>query len=485
MPSVAAVILSLATASFAQSNANPPTRLHLQVSAKTGRTGASFAVTIGLRDAYDLPSPARKAYRITLEVLREKTAPPLSKTTVLLEEGRDSVQTRIRLPQPGILMIKASHPELRESAAFVSVSARSGAETPMLRLTRALEARVVRVAWRPLRVAQHEPPAPAGPRTLTLRYSHEGTRLTANGKDADVIDAFLSRPAPHAISVNLWASSGQIEPNPIVIPARQTVASAELRTTQAGTTTISVQAVVPQHAAVVIEGGLVSARFWVPFKDLRLAASPSSTSLGSTSEIQVTLRGLAGEPVAPDEDKEVWVSHNLQGALDPRPLVLKAGQLGAQGRFTPQTTGRFEFEASTFGATTRGNARLDVDWPKLTLGILLVSGLMGGLLRAGQTLRAKREGRIRRAVIEVFGGPIVAVVAFAAVLLGFLSKEGLSPEVLTNPYGTPLIGIVSAYAGASVVGLLAKRWFGLPASAAARPSAPAGPATGGAGAVTK
>lgn len=458
-----ALLLSMPVTSVGQDRGNPPTRLALQVGAKTAPIGSSVSVRIELRDAYNLPAVSAESYGILIEVLADKAGPALWKTKLTLEGEKGFRETRVCLPRIGILMIKASHPALRESAAFVSVSARPDEGSPTCGQTQAPRGSVQPVAWRPrLRITQIPPSAPDSlpPRTLTLRYSHEGTRLTANGADADVIDAFLSEAAPTAIQVTLWASSGRLRPNPIVIAAGDVSASAELTTTQAGLTTIAVQSVVPADAATHVGDRSVRARFWIPIKELHLALSPSQLTLGSATEIQLSMLGLDGTPVASDENREIQVAVDKGGALELSHFVLEAGHLFERSRFTPQATGEYAFTASAKGAATRRAATLRVDWPATALFALLVSGLAGGLLRAGRTLIRRDAGWRSKALIELLGGPIVAFVGFAASLFGLLPRIGVS--IVTNAIGAAFVGVLAAYCGATLLGAMAKLVFPLP-----------------------
>jgi hypothetical protein len=454
-----------AAAVFASPAPNPPARLAVSLSAKTAAVGATVEVTIGLRDAYNSPTPAVREYEITVGVFSRKEDPPLVTKKVQLTKGRDSVETSVRMPRAGILIVKASHPALREASAFISVGPKSVARSSPWRAP----ARVVRVAnvngWRPRQAAwlQDDPPAaPAGEPTLSVHYAHEGTPLSANGKDVDSIDAFLSEPITRPLTLRFWSSSGILQPNPIHIPAGEIYAGSGLTTTHPGVTKIRLEAIQPSRSVALTEGGAAAARFTVPILQVLLTPSPSQVPLGSATDVQVRLLGIDGSPVAPDEEKEVWIAVDRASTLTPNPVRLAAGKVTATARLTPLTTGPFLLSATTHGSATREPARLDVVWPVLTLAAIGIGGLLGGILRAGQTCLSKEAARVKKALVEIVGGPIVAFAVFAACLLGFFPRIGLA--VAASPIGAPFIAIVGAYAGAALVGRIARAAFGVPAA---------------------
>src|SRR5262245_15027819 len=100
-------------------NAAPPVRLAVDADAKSIQLGQNASLTISLRDAYNNNATAGKDYGVTLQVSLGN-APP-SQEFVWIREGQNSVVAKVSPPQPGIFLVKASHPELREDAMYIQV----------------------------------------------------------------------------------------------------------------------------------------------------------------------------------------------------------------------------------------------------------------------------------------------------------------------------------------------------------------------------
>jgi hypothetical protein len=429
---------------------NPPARLHVQLSAKTARVGDRISATVGLRDAYNVPTPAPRPYSVAIEVLAKSSDPPLHRAVATIEKGHRSVVSRVELTRPGVWLVRASHPKLREAAAFISVSNGAAHHLRCTPTAPASRTSVVHAArWHLLRVLQ---PAPTSGPVLTMRYGHEGTKLTANGGDPDTINAFLSEPVAEPIEVHLWASSGWLEPNPMVIPAGEVVARSpsELRTNQSGQTRIRVETVTPAGIVTSVEGREARAYFSVPIKALRVWCSPSEVPLGSQTEVNVQLLGLESEPISPDEDKDIEISFDRQGVLHPEALTLRKGDLSVKAQFLPQWTGSFLFTASTFGASTQTPSRLEAIWPWPTIAMLVVGGLVGG------GIRASRARRFALRVVDVLTGPVVALVAYLAVVYGVIPRLG---SFVSHPFFGFFVAVLAGLAGAVVLDRLAEALF--------------------------
>ncbi len=445
------------------SEPNPPTRLFVQVAERTVRSGESVTLRVGLRDAYDLPTPARKPYSILIQVFNRQTDPPLSSTTVVIGLGRDSVQTRVKLSQVGVLLIKASHPELREAAVFVAVRVGDGA-VRRPRFARRPGPAVVRVAHWQRRLAQAQPvvsPGAPSPPTLVLRYAHEAAKLVANGRDADTISAFLSDSLSRELRIHLSAAGGQLHQHPIVIPAGKVEGFCDLTSTRPGQIRVRVESVQPGGVVQLVEGGAATATFGVPVKEVSLMLSPIQVPLGSAARIRACLIDIEGRPVATDVDRDLIIEFDHAGSLEPKDLrLLKAqGDSCADASFRPLVTGPIKLAATTFGATTRSERVIQVVWPPLVIWGLVIGGLAGGLVRAGQTWAARPVNWGAKALTEALGGVVVGTAAFAVSCLGILGATAAS--VACSPFGALVIAIAAAYAGASLLGVIAKLLFGV------------------------
>jgi hypothetical protein len=421
-------------------------------------------VTVGLRDAYNVPTAAPKPYDVRIEVLGSPKQ-VLYKANVIIDRGRDSARPKVALPDVGVLVIKASHPELREGSAFVAVRVRASSRDHQ-RDTRVTRAGVVRVGhWRSVRTSQAPgvtialapPPTPS----LSLRYGHEEAKLTANGRDADTIEAFLTEPLATDLVIRLSAPGGTLSKNPIRIPAGDTFGESSLTAPPgpaARTITIRVASVQPHGAANLVEGREARVTFAVAIKEVALDFSPSEVALGFSSRVQACLLGLEGVPVPPDETKELFFNFEKAGVLTPTSLKVTPDAGCAHADFMPQALGLNRFSAWTFGTRTRQESALDVVWPKVALAGLLVGGLLGGLLRAFPSFQGRQPAK---GAFEVIGGPIVAAAAFGAALFGLVPKVPI--QMVANPLGAFVIAILAAFLGASLVGELAKLILPLPA----------------------
>jgi hypothetical protein len=224
----------------------------------------------------------------------------------------------------GVLVIKASHPELREGSAFVAV--RVGASLrdheSETRATRAAAVRVGR--WRAVRTVQLPPvrstPTPPAIPSLFLRYGHEGAKLTANGRDADSIEAFLAEPLATDLAIRISAPGGTLSQNPIRIPAGEVFGESSLTASGPGARTITIRmaSLQPPGVANLVEGREAKVTFSVAIKEVAIDFSPTHVALGSSTRVQACLLGLDGAPIAPDERKEVFFNFEKGGCLRPR-----------------------------------------------------------------------------------------------------------------------------------------------------------------------
>lgn len=417
----AVLVLAVCTAAWGQ-KPNPPVRLAVLLDRASVTAGEQVQVTVELRDAYNQAARAPKNYVINLELrLREKV---LERQQVGIRAGERSGRAAMPVREAGIALIKATHPELREDAAYVR--ARRG---------RSMVGRA-RMRTGPARRSCAAPPP--GPQLIFLdvMYSDTGAKLIANGSDRAKITAFLSDSAPRDLILLFQAEGGLLSPNPLVIRRGADFGETYLTSSKVGAVKITYMRSNADQVVWLRSGGTKEIRFELAVKELSVRAAPARVPLGGSSEIQMEFLDLNGNPILLPEPRKVYlpVDPGL-GDFDPNPVEVAANSMRGRSHFTPRKLGPVLIPASSYGAPTREALPLNVYFPNLIAVLVFVFGAAPSLVRS----RMKPVGARQTVLRALAGGFAALAVCGLAVLLLY---EQVSPRVLLNPIGACAVAAV-------------------------------------------
>jgi hypothetical protein len=429
--------------------------LAVDADAKSIQIGQTVTVTINLRDAYNNKATAQKDYAVTVQVSQGNT--PSSQQTVLIRPGQNSVLAHVKPPQPGIFLVKASHPELREDAVYIQVRVPS-------RPKGGGKARLELPVWEsrrpvPLTLVQRTPsPGQAtssSPIELQVMNTVVGAKLTANGKDALKIQAFLSREAPVNLTLRLSCSAGQLSPDPLVIAKGSDYGEILLTSQRPGLVHVRFVDAIPRNLVKVMQGGDADVNFEQAIT-LHLLASPPEIPLGNSTDLQIEFWDLQKMETPLDEPRQAYfkILSGL-GDFDPNPVAIEKGQSSGHTTFTPRKAAHMQIAASTFGASTDEPAQLTVSTPVAALIFAGIGGVIGGLLAS---IRRKQTDW-RSLAFRCGSGAVVALV------MALASQQGLLPAIparaVSNPLWIQMIAIPSGWAGVELLDVILGL-FGLP-----------------------
>lgn len=422
-----------------QSAGKVPVRLVVTVENATIFAGDNASLTVQLRDANNQTAAGRKDYQVYVEVRDRNTQ--VTHQPLLIRSGHDSQRLSIRFSSTGVFMIKASHPELREGAIFVNVKPRRTTfQIPGFRP----------VLWFP---EVPQPPAtatdqPLGAEDIEIFSSDEGSKLTANGRDAAVIQVFLRRVATFPVEIEFFVGSGKLDNNPLMIPAGYSDGQARFTsTTPTKAATIEVASVKPV-GRVTPPIWKKSVQFFQPIKTALVSPSRSAITLADASEdVTVTLIGPDDTPVKPDEATNVTLSvKDGRGELTPSVLKFKPDDTDQVATFTPKHIGRSVITATPFAAeasdgicSEKHSCFVDISIPWTGLLATVIGGCLGGL---GVFLQ-KKPTKTRMVVMRALLGILAALIFYWAVESGLLHTK---PSILGNA--------VFAFIGSLLLGFL-------------------------------
>jgi hypothetical protein len=431
--------------------AAPPVRLAVDSDTKSIQLGQTASVTIGLRDAYNNNATARKDYRVMLQVSLGNA--PTSQQTVWIRVGQQSVLAGVRPPQPGIFLVKASHPELREDAIYIQVRRPKAGGSARLAFPVWESGRPVPKAL----VEQTQSPSRAtspSPVELKVTNSIVGSKPTANGKDAVKIQAFLSEEAPVDLTLRLSCSAGQLLPRPFVIPKGSDYGEIFLTSQTPGIVHVGFVDAKPPNLVKVIEGGDSDVNFDQALT-FHLVASPPTIPLGHSADLQIEFWDL--QKVARTLDETRKADFNILyglGDFNPNPVTIEKGQSSGRTTFTPEKAAHMQITATTYGVSMDEPVQLNVANPVEALVAAGIGGVIGGLL-AG--IWRKQTAR-RSLAFRCGSGAVVALVMTLAC------QQGLLPAIPTatvlNPLWIQVIAIPSGWGGVELLDVIL-RVFGL------------------------
>jgi hypothetical protein len=427
MRSVMAVCVLLSAVSLAVGQA--PVKLDVEASWHVIQAGAQVPVRIRMLDSANRPVKAPRRFDILLQArLASGEVKPLR--TVELAAGQLEKEVTITPPGNGMVYIWAKNPELLPGGEFVSV----GTPPPQSRPPGALPAPV------PAPFAREIP-------RLALRFSPD-RRFLADGKDAATVQAFLlAGPANVSgdIRLNVFDSSGTMQPAPLTIPKGQDSGRAKLTYTNPGAVTVEFLGSTPPAA---IEGDKkLRIQFMPPIARAALEASPPAISLVDTADLVVTLTDDQGRPVACDASRHVtFAIQSGRGSITRKELDIPAGQFQARSTFEPSWLGQTSIMAATPNLLTV-TAPVQVSAPTGLLLFSLAGGLAGGYL---SYLKRKRSGRRRIAI-----GIVTGFIFYWACL--FVGLAAVGRGIVVNPLSAFALSTLGGWMQTEVFTMLKSR----------------------------
>jgi hypothetical protein len=447
MRSLMAVCVLLSAVSLAVGQA--PVKLDVEASWHVIQAGAQVPVRIRMLDSANRPVKAPRRFDILLQArLASGEVKPLR--TVELAEGQLEKEVTIAPPGNGMVYIWAKNPELLPGGEFVSVAA-SPAPPVESKPPGALPAPTPE---QPRPVEPPPPPRRSEPAPfareiprLALRFSPD-RRFLADGKDAATVQAFLlTGPANVSgdIRLNVFDSSGTMQPTPLIIPKGQDSGRAKLTYTNPGPVTVEFLGSTPPAA---IEGDKkLQIQFMPPIARAALEASPPAISLVDTADLVVTLTDDQGRPVASDAARHVtFAIQSGRGSITRKELDIPAGQFQARSTFEPAWLGQTTILAATPNLLTVA-APVQVSVPTGLLLFSLAGGLAGGYL---SYLKRKRSGRRRIAI-----GIVTGFIFYWACL--FVGLAAVGRGIVINPLSAFALSTLGGWMQTEVFTMLKSR----------------------------
>jgi hypothetical protein len=403
---------------------NPPVRLAVLPDRTSVYAGEQVNVTLELRDAYNQAARAPKDFEINLELRLQDRV--LERQIVRIRRGESSTRAVVPVREPGIALIKATHPELREDAAYVRARRGCAAVAPMQ--SRPGRARASCSA------PPQSPPQPQ-PLYLDVLYSDMGAKLTANGSDRAKIAAFLTDAAPRDLNLRFFSDSGLLTPNPLVIPSGADFGETYLSSEKVGAVKVSYIHSNADHMVRLRSGGEKDIRFDLAIKEISLKASPPSVPLGDSTEIQAEILDLHGTPIQLPEARKVYLALDSGlGDFAPNPIEIAANTIQGQTHFTPRKMGTVRISASSYGAPTWEAVAVEVYFPALIAILIFVFGAVPSGLR----ILVKPVG-VRTAVVGAAVGGFTALAVCGLAVFGLYKY--VPPQVALHPIGASVVAM--------------------------------------------
>ncbi|HEX2574481.1 MAG TPA: hypothetical protein VH877_33350 [Polyangia bacterium] len=466
-------------------------RLALELPSRTFSPGGELVGHVVLRRLDGTEAPAPRPLTVHVESQLEGEQAHGSDVTIAAGAGR--ADFRVTAGKPGLLQLRATHPELLEAGTFVRCvppaaapaavgdagpAAQAGA--PRGRPPKDDDHRGMEGAKAPRRSTASGPggrsdggggritaPAPksgahpegAGranapyglaseahdPRPrLTLRISPQRP-LLADGKDSLSLHVFLDRAAPSDLKLNVFSTIGRLAPWPLVIARGESEGAAQLTGQHPGD--VEIELVSSEPPADVDGERKLKARFAAPVTSLYISADPANATFVETAQVTIQLLDGSGRTVATDAPRTVDLTLDRgHGVLASEHLTIAAGQSEVSTTFEPTWPGPVAFSAST-PSLFRQSTTLRITWP---VGLLLIS-LLGGIV--GGALAPRRDRRQHAARIAT--GAVTGFVLYWAFIAGLLPV--LPRQIVLNPLSAFALSTLGGWMGTEVFTLVLRK----------------------------
>ena len=276
---------------------------------------------------------------------------------------------------------------------------------------------------------------------LALRYSPLRGFL-ANGRDPATVHAFVTtpdgQPNTEDVRVNLFDSSGTLNPVPLTVPANVGMGSAELTSDTVGDVKVEY---VSARPSTQLEGDRVlDIHFEPPIAAVQLKPSPARISFVDSCDLVVQFVDESGKPIATGTPRSVSLSlESGKGDISDKDFTIAQGHSDGRSTFSPLWWGPMTIAASTPNLMTQ-QAVVQVTPPWGLLGASLLGGFAGGFLFF---LRYRRSKKLRITI-----GAFTGMLLYWAVLL--LGLAALPRTSVLNPISAFVIAVVGGWLGLQV-----------------------------------
>jgi hypothetical protein len=449
------MLLIQATSVSAQTQA-VPVALAIEPTTSQIKAGESVKLTITLKNVYNGAVVALEPTTVII-----KTTPG-SEVRLVIPTGASSARAELQFPSPGISVIQVSSPRL--AAAFAHVvavgpppradapGAKSGEESGVASATESSNEYSVAQA-RPAGADQIKSivllvsPNPIPPKRGTWQ---SGVYVTALGRNN------LPRHVHHDTLVRGSAQIGNLDPNPIVIPAGSAVnqEGGHLVSNQAGRDVITVW---PKDGGDAVQQNVEYERE-IPTKLLVEVTPKQALSSGQTRvTVTVILQDEMNDQTSADRDIAIVLTAS-QGDLHPHRLVIPRGESWGEATLTSAVEGPVSVTARAEGLA--GNqSEVVFSFPRLLVVLAAIGGLLGALLRDARNIRSVRW--LKHSWPNVVTAIALGVVFYFLTVFGAISK--FSQILPVNVDAIPAVSGIGAFLLGLVGGLFGRRLFGLKA----------------------
>lgn len=416
-----------------------PVKLDVEARAHSLHQGEPLQIQVSLLDAANQPAKAPK--RLSLLLQARSAAGKVEKIQeVEIAAGQSSKQLAITPPGSGLVYIWAKNPELLPGGAYVAIRPAAAPSRPAVppraaapsRTTVPSRAGAPFPAAAPFPTAAPVPAAAPVPQAIrsapmpeiALRFSPD-RQFLADGKDAVTVQAFLlggDDAARSDFRLNIFDSSGTMQPAPLIIPKGQASGRSVLTSSHPGNITVEFLGSTPPSEC---EGDRkLSIKFRPPITRVGFKASPPRISLVDTSDVILELTDELGRPINDDAPRVVtFAIDSGRGTLGSKEVHIPAGQFWARANFQPEWPGLVSVSASTPNLLT-ATTTLDVSTPVALLLCSALGGLTGGVF---SYLKSRGKSGQRRILIGLVTGFIFY---WACIFLGLAS---VGHGVVLNP----------------------------------------------------
>jgi hypothetical protein len=397
-----------------------PVKLGIVTQKHTIRSGESLQVQVELLSGNNQPAAAPRPLTISLQArLAAGSVDQLQ--TVQIPQNQSSAQVTITPPETGLVYLWAKNPQLLPGGVYIRVRGAKQTKNEQIPPPQTLPS--ARPSPPRTQQQQQQQPAPAGsPLQIALRYSPDRPIL-ADGKDAASIEAFLltDDAAANDIHLNVFDSSGSMQPMPLTIPKGQSSGRSTVTYGQPGAVTVEFFSSSPRAEC---EGDKkLSIKFVPPVTRLVLTSSPPGITLLDTAELFATLTDEQERPTATDTTREVVFGiESGRGQLGGTMVQIVAGQSQAHTTFQPERSGALTVSAATANLLT-ATAPIDVSVPFALLLCSALGGLVGGVISYWKNRK--------RSPARVAVGMVTGFIFYWACL--FLGLASAGRGVMLNP----------------------------------------------------
>lgn len=457
-----------------------PVRLTVEADRLEVAPGETVELTVELRDAEDEPATAPRDLTIHLVLVRDDEA--VGATDVTIAQGASNARHVVEAKDPGLMEVRAEHPELRNGGAFFHVRTGTGSTLRSATLSRPIH-RVAPLprpsSLRPDVTARRPEPgsaadapeegdaseeaepemaeaagdptaAPTGPPTadsprLILRSSPR-RGLLANGKDPATIYAFLQGGAPSGYRIHLVPDTGELDPLPLHIQSGRSSGTARLTATRPGRVKVEYVSADPRLEGV--EPELLEVEFEPPITSLRVTA-PDSLWVGDTGDLVARLTNdVSGEPIATATERQVTFDVTAgRIRLGAHVVTVPAGASEARTTVTGEWWGDAEILASTPNLLTQPIS-LTIEFPWALLAVAAAGSLAGGFI-AWTYGKSKHQWLWQR----LFSGLVTGLVFYWLLLL----TQIVPSTAVAHPLGVFAVAVLGGWLGTEVFDLALDR----------------------------